>query len=361
MAVKKEPRLAGKKQPLAAAKKQLHVAAKKKPFKTAMKQPHATAKKEPLAAAKKQLLVAAKKKPFVAAIKQPLATAKKELLVAAKKQLLVAARKQPLATTKKSLYVAWNKEPCAAAKKKPCAVVKEEPCAAVDKELCVAAIQASGGFTKKGKRFGRKSHSLETLETIPEEEVLVVEKVSARAEGKQHMVHCNEKLPDLRELSKHAFLVLEEAMGTVPYVQDIVADSLVSAIERTLDRCLRLESELGDEIERRMVEEQATILHQFLQEHTALEDRLDVKEPGIGMHTAITQATERGVSATNAPEVAGSQQFREECMKEVQLPNGQKQKKKQISEEQIKKPPVRMRVGKEQMKEEPVKKKVWRL
>ncbi|KAL9035564.1 MAG: hypothetical protein Q9180_004797 [Flavoplaca navasiana] len=347
MAVKKEPRLAGKKQPHAAAMKQPHAAAKK--------QPHAAAKKQPLAAAKKQLLVAAKKKPFVTAMKQPLATAKKEPLVAAKKHLLAAAKKQPLAAAKKSLCVAWKKEPCAAAKKKPCAVVKEEPCAAA-----------------KGKLFGRQSHSLGTLETIPEEKVLIVEEVSARAEDKQHRIHCNEKLPDLREFSKHAFLVLEEAMGTVPCVQDIVADSLVYAIERALDHCLRLEFELGDEIERKMVEElgsckleayeeQATILHQFLQEHTTLKDRLDVKGPGIGKHTAFTQATARRVRQANAPEVAGSQHGREERMKEVQLRKDQKEKKKQISEEQIKKPPVRMRVGKERMKEEPVKKKMWRV
>ncbi|KAL8893264.1 MAG: hypothetical protein Q9192_005441 [Flavoplaca navasiana] len=310
-----------------------------------MRQPLAVAKKQPLAVAKKQLLVAAKK--------QLLAAAKKQPLVAAKKQLLVAAKKQPLVVAKKSLDV-------------------EDPCTAVEKELCVVAEKASSGFTKEGKRFGRQSHSLGTLETILEEEVLIVEEVLARAEGKQYRVLRNEKLPDLKNFAKQAFLVLEEAMGTMLCIQDIVADSLVYAIERALDRCLVLEFGLGDKIDREMVAElgscnldaygeQVTILHRFLQEYTALKDRFDVKGPGIGMYTAITQETERRVSQANAPRVVGSQQCPEEWMNEVQSRKNQKQKKKQMSEEQIKKPPVRMRVGKEQTKEEPVKKRVWRV
>ncbi|KAL8877204.1 MAG: hypothetical protein Q9198_004736 [Flavoplaca austrocitrina] len=286
MTVMKQPPLVGIKQPRLATKKQ--------PLVAAMKQPLAAATKQPLAVAKKQLLVAAKKQP----------------LAAAKKQLLVAAKKQPLVAAKKSLDVVWKEESCTAAKKKPCAIVKEEPCAAIEKELCVVAEKASE------ERFGRQPHSQGTLETIPEEEVLVVEEVSARAEGKQHTVLRNEKFSYLKNFSKQAFLVLEEAMGTVPCVQDIVADSLVYAMERALDRCLVLEFELGDKIDRESVAqlgscrlgaygEQVNILHRFLQEHTTLKDRLDVKGPRFGMHTAITQATERRVSQANAPGVVG--------------------------------------------------------
>ncbi|KAL8836707.1 MAG: hypothetical protein Q9176_006128 [Flavoplaca citrina] len=290
--------------------------------------------------------------------KQPPLVGKKQPRLAAIKQPLAAAKKQPLAAAKKSLDVVWKKESCTAAKKKPCA--------AIEKELCVVAEKASE------ERFGRQPHSLGTLETLPEEEVLVVEEVSARAEGKQHRVLRNEKLPDLKNFSKQAFLVLEEAMGTVPCVQDIVAESLVYAMERALDRCLVLEFELGDKIDRESVAqlgscrlgaygEQVNILHRFLQEHTILKDRLDVKGPRFGMHTAITQATERRVSQANAPGVVGSQQCPEEWMNEVQLRKNQNQKKKQMSMEQIKKLPVRMRVGKEQTKEEPVKKRLWRV
>ena len=167
-----------------------------------------------------------RKQPLMAAMKQPLAAAKKQPLAVAKKQPLVAAKKQPHVAAKKSLDVVWEKESCTAAKKKPCAIVKEEPYAAVEKELCVVTEKGSG------KRFGRQSHSLGTLETIPEEEVLIMEEVSARAEGKQHRVLRNEKLLDLKNFSKQAFLVLEEAMGTVPCIQDIVADSLVYEMER---------------------------------------------------------------------------------------------------------------------------------